>query len=479
MSRLRTMFSRLRGVLLKSRSEEQLNSELQVHLDFLVAENIRRGMSAEEARYAARREFGGLEQTKEIYRDQRGLPFLDALLQDVRYGLRLLGKNPGFTSVAILTLALGIGATSAVFSVVDRILFRSLPYPHQDRLVSLGFKAPLDSLEFMLGADYLEWRAQQTGFEAITTMRPEVSGCDLAEQNPAQLNCAAVESTFLPTFGIQALLGRNFTREEDRPNAPPVALLSYALWRSRFAGDPSIVGRTIPLEGKPTTVLGILPATFEMPTLASVDILVPEALDEAAQRRPQAGEFLRGFARLKPGVSPAQAALALQPAFERSLTFVPEAFRKEVSFVVRPLRDRQIRDSRLASWILLGSVLAVLLVACTNVASLLLARATSRRRELAVRTALGASRGRLIRQSLTESLLLGIVGGAVGCFVACGLPRWFATSLLESVLFEVRAQDPWLLAVAATLLLCVAIFAAWIPARRATRVDPMVALRYE
>ena len=433
MSRLRTMFSRLRGAFMKSRSEQQLNSELQAHLDLLAEENIRRGMSQEEARFTARREFGGLEQTKENYRDQRGLPFLETLLQDLRFAARMLAKNRAFTLVAILTLALGIGATSAVFSVVDRILFRSLPYPHQDRLVSLGFKAPLDSLEFMLGADYLEWRAQQNGFEAMTTMRPGVSGCDLTEQNPARLNCAAVESTFLPTFGIQPMLGRNFTHENDRPNAPPVALLSYALWRSRFAGDPSIVSKTIPLEGKPTTVLGILPEAFEMPTLAQVDILLPEALDEAAQQRPQAGEFLRGFARLKPGVSPEQATLALQPAFKRSLTFVPPAFRKEVSLVVRPLRDRQIHDSRLASWIFLGSVLAVLLVACTNVANLLLARASSRRRELAVRTALGASRGRLIRQSLTESLLLGLLGGAAGCLVAYGLLRWFVSLAPEGI----------------------------------------------
>jgi putative ABC transport system permease protein len=424
---VRTLFFRLRGLFGKLRAERELGAELQAHLDLLVEENVRKGMTLAEAQHAARREFGGLEQTKESYRDQRSLPFLETFLRDLRFGARTLKKNPGFTVVAILTLAAGIGATSAVFSVVDRILFRSLPYPHQERLVSLGFKAPLDSMEFMLGADYLEWRAQQTAFEAMTTMRPGISDCDLTQQNPARLTCAEVESTFLTTFEIPPLLGRNFTREEDRPNAPPVALLSYALWRSRFAGDPSIVGKTIPLDGKPTTVVGVLPRTFEMPTLARVDLLVPQALDEAAQQRPNTGAVLRGFARLKPGVSPAQAAIALQPAFEQSLNFVPPAFRKEVSLVVRSLRDRQIHDSRLAAWILLGAVLAVLLVACTNVANLLLARATTRQRELAVRTALGASRGRLIRQSLTESLLLGLLGGAAGCCVAYELLRWFVS----------------------------------------------------
>jgi len=427
MNWFRVVASRLRGLFSKHRLDGDLDAELRAHLEMLTEENKRRGMSLQEARYAARREFGGLEQTKESYRDQRSLPFLETFLQDLRYGGRTLKKNPGFTAVAILTLAAGIGATSAVFSVVDRILFRSLPYPHEARLVSLGFKAPLDSMEFMLGADYLEWRAQQTAFEAMTTMRPGVSDCDLTQQNPARLTCSEVESTFLTTFEIPPFLGRNFTREEDRPNAPPVALLSYALWRSRFAGDPSIVGKTIPLDGTPTTVVGVLPRTFEMPTLARVDLLSPQALDEGAQQRPNTGAVLRGFARLKPGVSPAQAAIALQPAFEQSLNFVPPAFRKEVSLVVRSLQDRQIHDSRLAAWIFLGSVLAVLLVACTNVANLLLARATTRQRELAVRTALGASRGRLIRQSLTESLLLGLLGGAAGCCVAYGLLRWFVS----------------------------------------------------
>jgi len=424
---LRALLLRIRGMFGKARAEQELETELQAHLDLLTEENLRKGMHPAEAGYAARREFGGFEQTKDSYRNQRSLPFLETFFLDLRYGARTLKKNPAFTAVAILTLAAGIGATSAVFSVVDRILFRSLPYPHAERLVSLGFKAPLDSMEFMLGADYLEWRANQKAFEAMTTMRPGVSDCDLTQQNPARLTCAQVESTFLPTFEIQPFLGRNFTREEDRPNAPPVVLLSYSLWRSRFAGDAAIVGQTIPLDGKPTMVVGVLPRTFEMPTLARIDLLVPQALDEAAQQRPGTGAVLRGFARLKPGISSAQAAIALQPAFEQSLQFVPAAFRKEVTLVVRPLRDRQIHDSRLAAWILFGSVLAVLLVACTNVANLLLARATARQRELAVRSALGATRGRLVRQSLTESLLLGLLGGAIGCCVAFVLLRWFVS----------------------------------------------------
>jgi putative ABC transport system permease protein len=425
MENWRVTIHRIKGLLRKRSPDTELDAEFRAHIELLAEDNIRKGMGPEEAGYAARREFGGLEQMKEIYRDQRGLPFFETLLQDARFGVRMLAQNRAFALVAIVTLAVGIGATSAVFSVVDRILFRGLPYPHQERLVSFGFKAPLDSLEFMLGTDYLEWRAQQNAFEAMTTMRPGEADCDLTLQNPARLSCAAVESTFLTTFEIQPMLGRNFTPEEDRPKASPVALLSYGLWRSRFAGDPAIVGKTIPVDGKPILVVGVLPASFEMPTLAHIDMLIPQALDEAVQRRPNAGAVLRTFARLKPGVTPAQAAIALQPSFERSLMFVPAQFRKEVSLVVRPLRDRQIHDSRLASWILLGSVITVLLVACTNVANLLLARAGARQRELAIRTALGASRARLIRQSLTESLLLSLLGGFAGCCVAYGLLRWF------------------------------------------------------
>jgi putative ABC transport system permease protein len=358
---------------------------------------------------------------------------MHALWQDVRYGLRMLGKNPGFTLAAVLTLALGIGATSSVFSVVDRILFRSLPYPHGERLVTFGFVAPIEPTEFLLGTDYVEWRDKQSSFEAVTSMRPGVADCDLTEQNPIRLSCAAVEASFLPTFEIRPLVGRNFTAEEDRPKARPAALLSYGLWRSRFAGNPGIAGKTIQLNGQETEVVGVLPADFEMPNLAHVDILLPEALDLAQQVRPNTGAVLRSFARQKPGVNAGQATAGLQPLFEESLKFVPEQFRKEVSVRVRSLRDRQVGEAKLTSWVLLGSVFAVLLVACTNVASLLLARAANRRRELAVRSAMGASPARLLRQTLTESVLLGLFGGAAGCWLAYFLLQLFVAISPEGI----------------------------------------------
>ena len=416
MSWQRILWSRVRGWWRKTQLERDLDSEVRAHLEMLTEENMRRGLSPEEAAREARREFGGAEQMKELYRDQQGLPWLDAVLKDAQFALRGFSKQPLFAAIAILTLALGVGSTTAVFSVVDRILFRNLPYPHDEQLVSFGDKAPFDTNEFVLGPDYYDWRKVQTPFASVTSFVPGGAECDLTEQNPIRLKCALVESTFLPTFGIQPLLGRNFTTEEDRPNAPRVALISYGLWRSRFASDPNLPGRTISLDGRSTMVVGVLPAQFEMPNLGHDDILVPSALDGSTDRGPNTRQiFLRAFARLKPGVSISQARAAMQPLFERSLQFVPPQFRKEVSFRVRSLRDRQIQDSRVASWLLFGAVLSVLLVACSNVANLLLARAASRARELAIRAALGASRGRLARQALTESLLLGLLGGLAGC----------------------------------------------------------------
>jgi predicted permease len=412
-----------------------MGEELRGHVEQQTAANIATGMTPQEARRQAVLQFGGVEAVKEDCREQHSGFWFETLWADVRYGFRALRRNPGFAAVAILTLALGIGGTTSVFSVVDRILFRPLPYPHAERLLSVGMLTPLDSNEFMFASSYVALRDHPAAFDSVTSFTAGINDCDLVGETPVRLACACVASTFLPTFGIHPVLGRNFISEEDRPNAPDVALMSYGVWQSRFAGDPQVIGKSIVLDGHAVTITGVLPAQFEFPTLARVDFLVPQALNKTAwPKGAAAGPIVRTFARLKPGVTASQAAASLQPWFEDLISQAPPEFRREIHLAVRPLRDRQIGNVRLASWVLLGAVFAVLLIACTNVANLLLVRATGRRQEFAVRAALGAARSRLIRQTLTESMLLGLLGGVAGLLLGFALLRAFIAISPEGIL---------------------------------------------
>lgn len=418
----------LRSLLHRRQMNQELANELQFHIEEQTRENLKAGMEEQEARRQALLAFGGLESVKEDCRDQWGTRLLDSTAKDLRYALRGFRRRPVFTIAAICTVALGIGATTAVFSVVDRILFRSLPYPHADQLVSVGITAPIEDNEFMLGGNYAYWREAKLPFQSITSVTAFDSAaptCDLTERHPLRMNCVQVESNFLSTLRLRPAVGRDFTSEDDRPNAPPVALISYGLWRSRFGGNPAAIGKLMSLDGKPVRIVGVLPSDFEMPTLASADILVPQRLDWNKQKTSYPGTVLRCFARLQPGVSVAQARAQLQPLFADLLKTTPPQFRNEVHLVVRSLRDRELGDATLAAWVLLGAVFAVLLIACTNIANLLLARAAARQRELAMRAALGASRVRLARQALSESLVLALSGGLAGCALGWGLLRVF------------------------------------------------------
>jgi len=422
---LKQWVTRLR-FLLAPKPHREIDEELQFHLEQQAEANIAAGMTPQEARRQAAIAFGGVERTKEESHQQRPSFYIETVLQDIRYALRGFVRNPAVTLTILVTLMLGIGSTTAVFSIVDRILFRSLPYGNADRLVSVGMVHSLAD-EFMLGYFYYDWERTQKPFEALTSERAMTAECDLTEKNPAQLRCTSVEGNFLPTLEISPVLGRNFLPQEELPNGPKVALISYGLWLSHYNLDRGILNKPIDIDGDPVQVVGVLPENFEMPRLQPVDVLFPLTADEAADKKSNSGLGgpRRAFARLKPGVSVQQAEVELQPLFQNALKIVPADIRYDFHLKVRSLRDRQMQDARTTAWVLLGAVLAVLLIACANVASLLMARGAARQRELAVRSALGASRGRLVRQALTEALLLSIAGALAGCALAEGLLRFF------------------------------------------------------
>jgi predicted permease len=437
---IRQLLTRLR-FLLQPNSLQELDEELQFHIEQSIQQKIAQGMAPAEARRQTMLEFGSVERTREQSHQQRPGWWLETLMQDIRYALRGFRRNPIFTLTAIATLALGIGATTAVFSVVDPILFRALPYGHPDRLVSIGLFHSLEKQEFTLGGFYYYWKDNQTAFSSLTEEGGEKE-CDLTEHNPARLNCAYVEANFLPTLEMSPLLGRNFLPEEDRPNGPQVALISYGLWLTHYNRDPGILDRLIEVDGEKVRVIGVLPRDFEMPRLQPIDIVMPRAVDIAAQHVVNRGIGwpMWAFARLKPGVTIEQARESMHPLYQYVLKMIPPEFRQDFHLRIRSLRDRQVDDIRLVAWILFGSVLAVLLIACANVASLLLTRAAARHRELAVRSALGASRARLIRQTLTEALLLSLSGAAAGCALAAILLKVFVAIAPSGIPFLDKAS---------------------------------------
>jgi putative ABC transport system permease protein len=449
-TRLRFLFTRRKPDLLA----RDLDDELAFHVEQSTRRNIAAGMNQEEARREAILEFGAVERTREQCHEQRPGWWMGTVGQDIRYALRGFRRNPIFTIAVLATLTLGIGATTAVFSVVDRILFRSLPYAHADRIVSIGIVHSLERQEFLMEPFYFDWLDNQKPFEAIAAQGTMPHACDLVEMNPAQLNCLSFQAGLLPLLGISPALGRNFLPEEDRPNAPRVVLISHGLWLDHYNRDPGILGRTIDIDGSPARVVGVLPREFQFPTLQSADVIFPMALDRAEAHTANGGFGypMRCFARLKAGVSIAQARDQMQPLFAAEQKWLPADIRGEIRLSIRSLRDRETADVQWIAWILLGSVLAVLLVAGANVAGLMMARSAARERELTVRSALGASRTRLIRQTLTEALLLSIGGAAAGLVLAEGLMMIFIAIAPTGVPFLGRANLDLRIAAFTTLL---------------------------
>ena len=423
-------------------SREALDEEMRFHLEESIAAKVDAGMEPHAARQAVMVEFGGVEGNREeAYRMRPGW-WLELLWLDAKYALRGFRRAPAFAVTAILTLALAIGATTAVFSVVDRILFRALPYRDADRLVSIGLTHALEKQEFMLGGIFYEWRDNQKPFVEMAAQNTGPHACNLGGNGlggnePVQLNCVLFQQRLLPMLGVTPVLGRNFLPEEGLAHGPAVALLSYGAWKEHFGGDVGILNRLITVDDVPTRVVGVLPREFVLPTLQDADLVMPMVLAPAADQHGQnggMGQPMRAFARMKPGISIEQARAQMEPLFRHTLeTVVPPPVRKDVRLGLRSVRDRQVQDVRQMAWVMMGSVLAVLLIACANVASLMVARGVARRRELAIRSALGASRGRVARQALVEALLLALGGGILGLGLAMGLVRAFIALAPASV----------------------------------------------
>lgn len=405
----------LSNLLYRKHEERELDEEVRAHELLLADEKIRAGMNPQEAQRQARLELGGLEQVKEQVREARAGHVLGTFLQDVRFGLRMLRKSPGFTATAVLTLVLGIGANTAIFSVVNGVLLRSLPFKDSERLVMVWNRGPAaaggDRTPLAV-ADLLDWRAQNRSFSEIGAFEAasyNLTGGEL----PEQIHAAQVTANFFSVLGVQPQLGRTFLPDEDRAGAPCVALLSDGLWRRRFAADPEVVGHTLNLDGGPCTIIGVAPANLDFPDKA-VALWTTVQLDPPKRRGPY---FLRGVARLKKEVS-LQAARGETNSIRTSFPSGQNSSGQFFNFNVLPLTEFIVGDVRLGLLVLLAAVTLVLLIAAVNVTNLMLVRSTARVKEISLRSALGASRVRIIRQLLTESMLLALTGGLGGLALA-------------------------------------------------------------
>ena len=436
MATLRSLASKLSALLRRQQWHVRVDEELEFHMGRETEENIRRGMAPRDARAAAHRKLGNTTQVCEEVHRMNTIAFLDETARNVQVSLRTLRKKPGFALTAVLVLALGLGASTAMFSALDRILFRPLPYADADRLVNLGWTMPLgprpgQTQTRLYSRGYRQrWKPAPEPFTAITTIAGAVETCDITEQQPERLRCAKVEDNFLETLGVRPALGRAFTPEDDARGAPPVAIISHDVWTRRFRADPGALGRTIELNGKPIPVIGVLPAGFAVPGVEA-DILRPQQI-YPIDPGVQGGSLLTAFGRLKQGVTPEQAKAAIAPIIADDAKDLPRMADGNQPRVV-PLRDYLVGDAARVAWLLLGAVAVLLLIACVNVANLILARMSARNREFAVRAALGASRARVARLALTESLLLAVAGGGLGLLLAAGMLRVFVQLAPSSI----------------------------------------------
>jgi len=427
---LNDLLFRLRALFRRKNVETQLDDELLFHFEQQVAKFIHSGLSPQEAKRRARLEFGGMDQVKEEHREARGVTFIETVLQDIRYGLRTLAKSTGFAVVAVLTLALGIGANTAIFSYFNAWIIKPLPYPQADRLMvfqSHDKKKGWTREGLFSTASFLDFQKQSTSFEQTaswTGWNFNLTG----DGPPALIEGGRVSWNYFDALGVKPMLGRTFTPDEDGPGAEHVAILGQGLWQSRFAGDRNIIGRRITIGGESYTVVGVMAGAFQFPLMGLANLWTPLALTDQ-ERADRGSSWFSAFGRLQPGLTPEQAGAESTAIFARLASQFPQT-NTNLTLLVSSMTDEIARKEGAAEVLIcLCMVGLILLIACANVANLMLARATNRTREFAVRGALGATRGRLARQLLTESLLLFFFGGAAGVLFGLWGMRWIESEI--------------------------------------------------
>ncbi len=422
---LRRVLRRVIALFHKDRLDRELDDEVQAHLELAERDALARGLSASEARAAARRAFGGVEQMKEVHRDDRSARWLDNIVKDARGGITSLTRDPGFTVIAVSVLALGIGANTAMFSLVDGVLFKPLPFPEPDRIVRVYEAPTLTSTNSTTTRNFTEWKRLSRSFEALSAESLTSATVQIGGE-PTRLNGRFVSADHFAVFGLQPLVGRTFRADEDHPGAPPGMVLSHAAWQHDFGGDPAILERDVRLDNVPFRVIGVLPP-------GAFDRDKARPLDEPASfwklnaftetELAASMHWLNPVGRLKPGVTIAHAQDDMTAVRAQIANLIPQ-WKKDWGVRVEPF-DRQLVGDRLRQSIIvaLGAVVLVLLIACATITNLLLAQGAKRQKEMAVRAALGASRGRIAAQLLTESLVLGALGGLAGVGLAAVLIR--------------------------------------------------------
>jgi predicted permease len=420
MPRIRAWFCRLLGLMRKSSRDAEMAEEIQQHLELLTERNIAAGMSPRDARHAALREFGGVEQIKEIAREERIWMSPDQLWRDFRFALRQLRKSPAFSGVAIFTLALGIGANVAIFSVVNAVLLRPFAFTHPEKLIWIWAQRPDTARGNFTLPEFCDYRDQNTLLDGLAAVASY--NANLIDQSEAErVQGVRLSANIFQILGVQPLLGRVLDAADDRPGAPAVAVISHGLWARRYGKQNSIIGQSVTLNGEPRVVVGVLPPDFVLPNL-DTDVVVPLQPESDPRRNVRTSvNFLRLVGRIKSGVTVDQAHAELDSIRQNLRRQYPDAYAGKIGVITLPLTEEIVGNSRAMLVTILGAVAALLLIACVNLAGMSLARAAARQRELAVRSALGATRSHLIRLLLVESAVLALAGGALGFLLAtCG-----------------------------------------------------------